>query len=200
MEITSDGEFKVGNTKLSTPIMIRVPDYGYELPEIHSSSPISLPMYTSVANIINWLERGIDVEFCNKRIDMERVFFFILEYNRFVKDENKNIDDIDKQYKIANVAQSRLYQRLDFNNMKEKKEADVNIPFKKNLFKKKIGKNRGIASSYRNPYNENKDKKQQKANTGPFNPNDVYAYDAFAPMQDIIKSEYTSFDDVELST
>jgi hypothetical protein len=76
MSIINDkGEFLVGKTKLSTLIEIRIPEYGYDLPEIHSSSPIPLPMYASVANVINWLERGINVEFCNIK-DRDRVFFF----------------------------------------------------------------------------------------------------------------------------
>jgi hypothetical protein len=196
MEITKEGKFKVGDTTFSTPIMVRIPDYGYELPEIHSSSPIALPIYTAVANIINWLERGIDVEFCNNRIDMERVFFFILEYNRFVKEENKKIDDIDNQYRMANAAQSRLYQRLNFNNMKEKIKADEDIPFKRNLFK---NKSNDVANPYRNPYMEEQSKKQQKAGKESFNPADSYAYDVFAPIQDTIQNENSLFSDVELT-
>jgi hypothetical protein len=201
MEITEKGEFKVGNTKLSTPIMIRIPDYGYELPEIHSSSPIPLPMYTQVANIINWLERGIDVEFCNKRIDMERVFFFILEYNRFVKEENKKIDDIDRQYKLANIAQSRLYQRLNFDNVKEKRKADEDIPFKRKLFKNNLNKNNsnGIQSSYRNPYIDKQNKTKENLVLETINPHDSYAYDVFTPLQDMIQMESSLFNDVELT-
>jgi hypothetical protein len=68
MEFNRNGGLKVGNTLLSTPMRIRIPEYGYELPEINSSSPIPIPMYTSVANIINWLDMGINVEFIDIKI------------------------------------------------------------------------------------------------------------------------------------
>jgi hypothetical protein len=197
MEITPNGDFKVGNTTLKSPIMIRILDYGWDLPEIHSSSPIGIPTYTSVANIINWLERGIDVEFCNKKIDMERVFFFLLEYNRFAEEENKKIDAIENHYRIASNAQARLYRTLDYNNFIEKRKADEKIPFKKNLTKKIKQKKNSIVSSYRNPYMEKQNQKGQRT-SDESNPTESYAYDVFAPLHDSIQPEISSFKDVEL--
>jgi hypothetical protein len=196
MEITSEGEFKVGNTKLSTPIMIRIPEYGHELPEIHSSSPISIPMYASVANIINWFERDIGVEFCNKT-DMERVFFFVLEYNRFAQDANKKIDDIEQQYKLAPKAQANIYRILSFNNYNETKKAKEDIPFKAKPFRKPLQKNE-IISSYRNPYIEKDKNKQKPVGREYFNPGDSFAYDIFAPVSDRVSPRETSFAEVEL--
>jgi hypothetical protein len=200
MEITSKGDFKVGNTTLSTPILIRIIEYGHELPEIHSSSPVSVPMYVPVAHIINWLERDIGVEFCDKK-DMERVFFFLLEYNRFAQDTNKKIDDIEKHYKVAMKAQTNLYRALDYNNFMETKKAEEEIPFKKKLFKNSSPR-KGIVSSYRNPFLDkklkNKESPDQKIEREYFNPGNSFAYDMFAPVFDRTTPETGSFYDVEL--
>jgi hypothetical protein len=196
MKITNEGDFKVGNTKLSTPILIRIPEYGHELPEIHSSSPISLPMYAAVAHIINWLERDIGVEFCNPK-DMERVLFFLLEYNRFAQEANKKIDDIEQQYKIVMKAQSNLYRTLDFNNYVETRKAKEEIPWKKNLYKGSSQIKNNI-SSYKNPFMEKRTNKGQNTKQEYYNPGDSFAYDIFAPVADSVSPEKNSFNDVEL--
>jgi hypothetical protein len=197
MEFTKTGEFKVGNTTLSTPIQITIPVYGYELPEIHSSSPIPIPIYTKVANIINWLERGITVEFC-ERESVEKVFFFIMEYNRYVQEENKKIDDIENHYRLALKAQEKLYRTIDFKNYIENKRATEEIPFKKNIFK---GIKKKSTDSFTNPFykrNKREPSKSQKDHyEDSITPGDVYAFDIFAPIQDIIV-EKTRFDEVEL--
>jgi hypothetical protein len=200
MEITSEGDFKVGNTTLSTPVLIRITEYGHELPEIHSSSPIPIPMYASVANILNWLERDIGIEFCDKK-DMERLFFFVMEYNQFAQEQNKKINDIEKYYKIATKAQKNLYRSLDFNNFIETQKAEEEIPFKKRLFKSSSSQQKNITSSYHNPFVDkrfkDKQNKKSKVEREVFNPGSALAYDIFAPVFDNITPEETSFNDVE---
>jgi hypothetical protein len=187
MELTKEGKLKVGNTTFSSLFRIRIPEYGYELPEIHSSSPIIMPMYNSTANIMNWLEREIYIEFCNKE-DAERVFFFIMEYNRFAESENKKIDNLDEQYKIASKAQMRLFKIIDYKHYIEKKKADEEIPFKRNLFKgiKRPNIDGQISSSYKNPFmKRGKEGVKKRQRVLPTTPDDIFAYDLFKPSPDV---------------
>jgi hypothetical protein len=200
MEFTTDGEYKVGNTTSSTPIQIRIPEYGYELPEINSSSPIPIPIYTSVANIINWLDRGINVEFCDKK-NAEKVFFFILEYNRYAENENKKIDNIDEKYKVASNAQTVLFRMIDFKNYTEKKKADEEIPFKHNLFKKnKNQQSSQFTSSYNNPNmkRNNQINSDNKPNET-LSPLEITAYDIFSPSHEINIIESDPFKDINFT-
>jgi hypothetical protein len=206
MEFNDKGEFKVGNTTLSTPIKIRIPEYGYELPEIHSSSPISMPIYVKVAYIINWLERGINIDFCGDKGSTERVFFFVMEYNRYVQEENKKIEDIESHYRPALNAQARLYRTIDFKNYLETKKENETIPFKVNPFKgipsnNEAGSNNDNDRIYQNPL-KSKNKKSKDVLKVPYEkpitPDEVYAYDAFEPIREAFIAEHNEFDDVEL--
>jgi hypothetical protein len=201
MEFTKEGKLKVGNTTFSSIFQIRIPEYGQELPEIHSSSPIIMPMYNSVANIMNWLEREIYIEFCNKE-DAEKVFFFIIEYNRFAVSENKKIDNIEEQYKIASKAQDRLTAILDYRHYIEKKKADEEIPFKNNLFKG-IKRNKGkeqISSSYKNPFiKRGKEGMKKKQRVSQVSPDDIFAYDLFKPSPDVDIVERDPYKDIDFT-
>jgi hypothetical protein len=204
MEFTGRGEFKVGNTALSTPIKIRVPDYGQELPEIHSSSPVAIPVWVKLAYVINWLERGIDIEFCNGKEDLERVFYFILEYNRYAQEENKKMEDIEGHYPLALNAQSRLYRAIDFKNYVDSRKAAEADPFKMNIFKGIPGQGGGDRPSavYKNPL-AGKNRKQSPGMPEipaeePVSPGGVYAYDTFAPIKESEIIERTPFDNLEL--
>jgi hypothetical protein len=196
MEFDKNGNFKVGNTSLSTPVEIRIPEYGYELPEINSSSPIPMPMYTSVSNIINWLERGINVEFINLK-DRERVFFFILDYNRFIQKENKAIEDPDEQYRPAVNAEQILLKAIDFTSYINKRAADEKIPFKKKPFKGRIRvEHSGQASSPRTKNKMFAGMKQSDREV--ITPNEVRAYDLFSQSPNIGIISRGPFDDIEL--
>jgi aspartyl/asparaginyl-tRNA synthetase len=201
MEFTKEGMLKVGSTTLATPVKIRIPDYGYELPEIHSSSPIPLPMYNPVAHIINWLERGINIEFCTKE-DADKVFFFIIEYNRFAEAENKNIENVDDQYKLAIKAQEKLFKMIDYKNYIEKKKADGDIPFKhsQHLFKGiKKRSSEQVSTSYKSPFIKNrKDGAKKKQFYTPPSPDEIFAYDIFSPSPDINVIENDMYKDVDL--
>jgi hypothetical protein len=205
MDFTNAGEFKVGNTTLSTPIRIRVPEYGHELPEIHSSSPIPMPMYTELRHIINWLDRGIDIDFCGSKENLEKVFYFILEYNRFVQEENKKIEDIDRQYRPALNAQDKLYRMIDYKSFIESKKARQEVPFKKNIYKGIPHNGEGIdaTQSYKNPFFKRKNKPKgplpQVPYEEPITPGEVHAYDIFAPLQDALAIEQSRFDDEDLN-
>jgi hypothetical protein len=202
MEFTDNGLLKVGKTTLSTPVQIRIPVYGYELPEINSSSPIPMPMYTSVSNIINWLERGIDVEFSDNK-DREKVFFFVLEYNRFVLKENKKIEDPDKQLRPATNAEQNLFKRIDFTSYINKKEADGMIPFKRKPFKGKVKpENKGqVSTSYKNPNIKNKLFGGIAAGireAAIVTPEESRAYDLFTPSLETGVIGKGQFDNIEL--
>jgi hypothetical protein len=201
MEFSKDGKLKVGNTTFSSLFQIRIPEYGYELPEINSSSPIIMPMFNSVANIINWLERGIYVEFHDKK-DAEKIFFFIMEYNRFAEGENKKIDNIDDQYNIAANAQMRLFKIIDYKHYVEKMKADEEIPFKHNPFKgiKKHSDKEQISSSYKNPFVKRVKqgiKKKQQLNLPV--PDDIFAYDLFKPSPDMNIVEADIYKDIDFN-
>jgi hypothetical protein len=201
MDFTKDGKLKVGNTTLSSLVKITVPDYDWELPEIHSSSPITIPMYNSVSSIINWLERGINIDFCNKE-DADKVFFFVLEYNRFAEKENKKIDNIDDQYKLVYKAQEKLFRMIGYKNCVEKRKADDEIPFKHNLYKgiKREG-NEQVSTSYKNPFMTKNNKtftNKGKKETAPFQ-DGIFAYDIFGANPDISIAEANMYKDIELS-
>ena len=175
-----DGEFVVGNLKLKTPLRITIPEYGHELPEIHSSTPVISPIYASVANIINWLERGIYVEFCNKKLDAERVLFFIFEYNKFAKEENKKINDAYSRYKLALNAEEKLCNILKYTYTAEDNTHEDHNPFKKKIFKGiKKNLNNTYSSSYKNPFSKNKVKPKDKL----IDPVDIRAFDIFRPSE-----------------
>jgi hypothetical protein len=199
MEFTKNGSFKVGNTTLQTPIQIRIPEYGYELPEIHASSPLSMPIYTAVANIINWLERGIAVEFCDSK-NAERVLFFIMEYNRFAREENKKIENAEEHYKIALNAQNILYSQINYKHDLIERSADEKVPFGSNLYKgiKKSRENDKI-SLYKNPFmrkNKNTNEPSKKKDITPLKPGDVYAFDVFSIDPETLTIEAEEYPDI----
>jgi hypothetical protein len=201
MEFTKDGGFKVGETTLKTPIKVRVPDYGYELPEIHASSPLSMPVYTPMANVINWIERGINVEFCDAK-GAEKTFFFIMEYNRFAKEENKKIESPEDQYRLVLNAQNRLYRELNFKHNENEKKVEESVPFISSLYKgnkQTSSENNSIRSSYNNPYiNKSKpSKKKQKAiKERQLSPTNVRAFDMFVPKPDSLLVDPDTFVDI----
>jgi hypothetical protein len=197
MEFTKDGTFKVGNTTLSTPIQIRIPDYGYELPEIHASSPLSMPTYISVANIINWLERGINIDFCDQN-NMERVFFFIMEYNRFAKEENKKFDDDKDHYRLALNAQNRLFRDINYKHEINNKKADEVSPFKVKPYKRTAN---AYSSDYKNSYSRKQKalmpESMKKKKVKPISPENVYAFDIFTSNPDTLLAESDPFSDID---
>jgi hypothetical protein len=190
-------EFEVGNLVLSTPIKIRIPDYGYDLPEINSSSPISIPIYASVANIINWLERGISIEFCNKDVDGNRVLLFVTEYNKFASENNKNIKDVDKQHRLALNAEDRLRRMMDFSYFQKKKKTEEAIPFKKRIFKKPKNSSAVISSSYQDASVNKYFRPSRNGNIN--NTREVRAYDIFAPDGETLISPPSIYDNIQLN-
>jgi hypothetical protein len=205
MDFTESGIFKVGNTTLSTPIRIRIPEYGYELPEIHSSSPIPMPMYTKLENIINWLDRGIDIDFCGSKENLEKVFYFVLEYNRFIQEENKKITDLNDHYRPALNAQERLYRMIDYKSFVETKKAKNEVPFKKSLYKgiPHSGEGIDVTQSYKNPFLKKKNKSKGPLSQVPYEepiaPEETHAYDIFSSLRDTLTIEHSRFDDVDLN-
>jgi hypothetical protein len=204
MEFTSDGRFKVGDTTLKSPMRIRIPDYGHELPEIHATSPLSMPIYTSAANVVNWLERGIIVEFCNSK-DAERLFFFLMEYNRFVKEENKKIESIDGQYRLALKAQKILYSEINYKSNVDEKEINGKVPFISTHYK---GIRKDVphddANIRRNPFMR-KNKKANGLNNDKeknpvLTPGSVYAFDVFSTNPETLFIEPEDFPDIDLTS
>ena len=92
----SKGEFCVGDTTIQTTFRIKVNDYEVELPEIHAFGPTGF-QDIRLAYIINWVERGIIVEFENIK-EEEKATFFVIEYNKYAKQVN------DEEGKVVNTA------------------------------------------------------------------------------------------------
>jgi hypothetical protein len=187
-------KFIVGNIKLCTPIKIRIPDYGHDLPEIHSSSPISIPTYASVGNIINWLERGINIEFCNKEQDADRVLLFIMEYNKTASEENKKIKDANGRFNLALNAQDRLFRSLNFNRIVEKRKIDDAIPFKRKIYKSSRNDGSSISVSYNNPLINKKIPIREEMKK----PNEVRAFDIFSPSGEMLISLPSVYDNIDV--
>ena len=80
----SDGNFCVGTTTIETMFKVSVLDYNAPLPEVHAVGPLVTPQNVKVAYILNWIERGLCVDFENKS-DEEKLLYFVLEYNKYVK-------------------------------------------------------------------------------------------------------------------
>jgi hypothetical protein len=199
MDITKDGGFKVGNTTLQTPLKIRITDYGYELPEINASTPLSMPIYAKAAFIINWLERGINVEFADIKSE-ERLFFFITEYNRFANEENKKIDNVENHYKLALNAQERLYKELDFKHVLKIKKEIQSSPFEMKLYKgiPKTSPNRVDKDIKKDSLKKSKSSKNIKAvyKDRPVGPGDSHAFDIFSQNPETLLIEKDAFPDI----
>ena len=101
----SDGNFCVGNTTLDTMFKVSVMDYGVSLPEVHATGPLITPQSVRVSAIINWIERGLCVDFVSKS-DEEKVLYFVLAYNKYAKEVNNEAQSV--KYKLALVAQKWL--------------------------------------------------------------------------------------------
>jgi hypothetical protein len=189
MAFDENGVFRVGKTTLDTPLQITIPAYDYELPEINSSSPIIMPMYVPLKYIINWLERGIYIDFTKKESDAEKVLYFILEYNQFAVNYNKKIKGRNGEpLKIAYNAQNMLCKMFNYSELLIKKKEAGEIPFKFNRYK-------GINHS-----EENKERMKQRISKAKSIENvvnnAVHAYDIFAPDIPIEIPEYENFKDI----
>ena len=104
----SKGEFCVGDTTIQTTFRVKVNDYEVELPEIHAFGPTGF-QDIRLAYIINWVERGIIVEFENIK-EEEKATFFIIEYNKYAKQVNDEEGKV--VYRLALVAQNWLIRDL----------------------------------------------------------------------------------------
>ena len=104
----STGEFCVGDTTIQTTFRVKVNDYEVELPEIHAFGPTGF-QDIRLAYIINWVERGIIVEFENIK-EEEKATFFIIEYNKYAKQVNDEEGKV--VYRLALVAQNWLIRDL----------------------------------------------------------------------------------------
>jgi hypothetical protein len=178
MAFDAAGVFKVGNTTLNSSFKVTIPAYDIALPEINSSSPVIMPITVSASIIINWLERGIYVEFADGASVAEKLLFFLLEYNRYALTENKNIKNASPPYIIAYNAQNMLTRMLNHVEVREKIRKEDEVPFKRRLYK-------GIPHS-----TENKALLAQKGSSGKGKTKestaleDLHAYDIFAPQED----------------
>jgi hypothetical protein len=128
----NNGDFIVGNTTLETSYDVTVGDYGVPLPEVHSTSPMIYPMGVKVKTIINWIERGLHVDFVNQK-DKENVMYFVLEYNSYSKSVNEKNNKMI--LKPAKRCQDTLMRSLNWNLKQEEQKAETTS---KNPFISKI--------------------------------------------------------------
>ena len=86
-------EFKVGETTIESIYQINLPyNYGEAVPECHSHCPISTFFYASVAQIVNFINRGLIVNLKDDK-DAERIYFFLTEYNKEAAKYNKELGE-----------------------------------------------------------------------------------------------------------
>lgn len=133
----SDGNFCVGTTTIETMFKVSVLDYNAPLPEVHAVGPLVTPQNVKVAYILNWIERGLCVDFENKS-DEEKLLYFVLEYNKYVK----YVNDLEQRsvLKYALSAQKWLILDLHWSGRVDS-EHDKHDPAKVNPFSKIQHKN-----------------------------------------------------------
>jgi hypothetical protein len=195
------GEFAVGNLNLSSLMKVEIPEYGHDLPEIHSSSPIIYPLAIPISIIINWLERGIGVVFVNKDEDIPRLLVFVTEYNLFASEENKRRPDTLQPLRFAYNAEDRLKRMTSKAIEFREQELEEKVPFKKRIFKGSIGSSGVISSSsYQDPFIHRFKKKKQmdKAFTGG-EPSAAKAYDIFSSDIDALSPYSSEYDSIPLT-
>lgn len=144
----SKGNFCVGEVYIDSTFDITVADYEVALPEIHSFGPMISPQPIRVSVIINWIERGLHVEF-QKRSDEEAVLFFVMEYNKYAK----YVNDADGKvtYKLAVASERWLKMDLNWNN--ETRAQDKPISRQDNPFVKRVHSNSGVMMAKPKVYN-----------------------------------------------
>jgi hypothetical protein len=191
MGFDAQGIFKVGNTTLKTLMRVRIPDYGYDLPEINASSPMIMPIMARVKYIINWLERDIRVDFVNGMKDAQKLMFFLLEYNLYAAEANKHNDDIDTQLTVAINAQSYLMRELNYQDTIGERKSAEKVPFKRSIYKK-INRRKLGQIPYTGKFNKPKDAKNQPI-PEVFKPGDVFAFDIFGEVPDPQVADSSSF-------
>lgn len=158
----ADGNFCVGTTTIETMFRVTVLDYNVPLPELHCTGPIISPQNVKVAYIINWIERGLCVEF-EKKEDEEKLLYFVLAYNKYAKDVN----DLEQKsvLKLALASQKWLILDLHWTN-KIDTEISKNDPTKVNPFAKRVHRNSYVAQKavYNNDTIKAKFSKKKKEN------------------------------------
>lgn len=184
MGFNSNGDFIVGNTTLDSLITVTVDDYVADLPEVHSSGPIITPMSIEVRTIINWIERGLHVQFTNNK-DAEKLLFFVMEYNKYAEQANAaNKSDIEiKPLKLASNAQSYLIKKLHWQETKVQSEDESynsdNNPFQKRTHSIKM--QLAQDAPYTNASVQNKFKKKTESTVQlSRSPDEVRMYDIFS--------------------
>lgn len=192
-------EFTVGNTKLSTPFRVTIPDYGYELTEINSSSPISIPSYFKAEYIVNWIERGLHVQFASVK-EEEKLFFFLLEYNNYAKEYNASVGTTELPYTPVTLAY--MSKQLKYKEVVETVEQNADNPF--------VRKNRGLQTPARTTraieYKRSsaivdkfsKKKKAELVVESLKKPSEVRMYDVFSMVEEQVLPVSTALDDVAL--
>jgi hypothetical protein len=121
-------DLTVGNTTIKSPFFIKILDYGVELPEIHSVSPVISFINIQLSAIVNWIERGLTVVFQNPD-DEAKVYFYILEYNRLARETNEEVGH--EVFKLAYKTEELTKSRLDTTLRGQDFEANERNPFKR---------------------------------------------------------------------
>lgn len=129
---TSD--FKVGNTSFNTHFMITIPDYGEPVPECNTTAPIIYPANVALWKIVNMIERGLHVQFEDKKAP-EKIYFFLTEYNRVAAEINNRSEQVLNP--IASKAEEYFRLKLNYQAAVEDKarkiEEEQTNPFAKRI-------------------------------------------------------------------
>lgn len=157
MNFNNNGDFIVGKTTLDTRFKVRVLTYEVSLPEINSYGPIATPVSVSVSTIINWLERGIILDFSNIK-EEESVYYFLLEYNKYANQINN--EEKREVLKLSVKALEFLRKDLKYELPKIDKPSTIN-PFAKKKFVSTVNKDvmvngSGLSKEYNNITIQNK--------------------------------------------
>lgn len=116
-------EFKVGETTFESIFKINMPfNYGDPVPECHSHCPITTFFYASIAQIINFINRGLRVNLENEA-DAEKIYFFLTEYNKQAAKYNREIGE--EANPIASDAEKFFLLKLSYKIAKEDEKDDL---------------------------------------------------------------------------
>jgi hypothetical protein len=160
-----------------------VPDYGVDLPEINSSAPISLPSYFPAMYVVNWIERGLHIQF--EEIEEEvKLYYFLLEWNAYARATNEQAGKAELPLTPGTL--SYMAKQLKYHKGIEERTEDSLNPFKRDMKpnthtatgEKSIGRtytNKTVTERFK----KKSDSKPGPQPTGPKPLDDVRLFDMF---------------------
>jgi hypothetical protein len=97
----------------NSPVLVRIPEYDVYIPEIRRNGPIMSYIALKVKQVVNIIDRGLNVEFKDRNVQKETLAL-VKQYTILANEENERVGK--PIYKVPINAQNTLVRDL---NLKE---------------------------------------------------------------------------------